>query len=48
MASLRVFIDTKDKITSIINPLYTAKGFMQNDFDEKVVKKILAKLATQF
>lgn len=48
MASLRVLVDTKDKTISIINPLYIAKGFLQNDFDEKAAKEILAKLVTQF
>ncbi|WP_309500111.1 hypothetical protein [Sulfurovum sp.] len=48
MASLRVLVDTKDKIISIINPLYIAKGFLQNDFEENAAKEILAKLVTQF
>lgn len=48
MASLRVLVDTKDKSISITNPLYMTKGFLQNDFNEKSAKKILAKLMTQF
>lgn len=48
MASLRVLVDTKDKTMSIINPLYIAKGFLQNDFEENAAKEILAKLVTQF
>jgi len=48
MASLRVLIDTKEKSISITNPLYLAKGFMQDDFDEKIAKNILDKLLTHF
>ncbi len=48
MASLRVLVDTKEKYISITNPLYMAKGFLQNDFDEKEAKKVLVKLITQF
>ncbi len=48
MASLRVLVDTKEKTISITNPIYMAKGFLQNDYDEKSAKKILDKLITQF
>jgi len=48
MASLRVLVDTKEKTISITNPMYIAKGFLQNDYDEKSVKKILDKIITQF
>lgn len=48
MATLRVLIDTKEKSISITNPLYLAKGFLQNDFDEKVAKKLLVKLIENF
>jgi len=48
IASLRVIIDTKEKSISITNPLYLSKSFMQNDFDEKVAKEILAKLIIAF
>jgi len=48
MASLRVLIDTKEKTISITNPTYMAKGFLQEDFDEKVTKNILTKLIDSF
>ncbi len=48
MASLRVLVDTKEKTISITNPIYMAKGFLQNDYDEKSAKKLLDKLITQF
>lgn len=48
MASLRVLVDTKEKTISITNPIYMAKGFLQNDYDEKSAKKTLNKLITQF
>ncbi len=48
MASLRVLVDIKDKTISITNPLYIAKGFLQDDFDEKTAKKILAQLIIGF
>ena len=48
MASLRVLIDTKEKSISITNPLYIAKGFLQDDFDETSANKVLVRLLTQF
>jgi len=48
MASLRVLVDTKEKTISITNPLYIAKGFLQDDFDEKTANKILVRLLTHF
>jgi len=48
IASLRLLVDTKEKTISITNPLYMAKGFLQNDFDETNANKILARLLTQF
>jgi len=48
MASLRVLVDSKEKTISITNPIYMAKGFLQNDYNEKAAKKILDKLITQF
>ena len=48
MASLRLLIDDKAKTISITNPLYMAKGFMQDDFDETVAHKILVRLTTHF
>jgi len=48
MASLRVLVDTKEKKISITNPLYMAKGFLQDTFDNKAAHKLLAKLINQF
>ena len=48
MATLRVLVDTKEKTMSITNPLYLTKGFLQNDFDEKASKKLLAQLIETF
>jgi len=48
MASLRIIVDTKEKTISITNPLYMAKGFLQNDFDEKSAHTVLEKVLTQF
>jgi len=48
MATLRVLVDTKEKSISITNPLYLTKGFLQNDFDEKVANKLLVKLIENF
>ena len=48
MATLRVLVDTKEKVISITNPLYLAKAFMQKEFDEKSAKKILDTLIIQF
>lgn len=47
-ASLRVLFDTKNKQTSISNPFYTMKAFMQDDFDEKVASATLNKLHSTF
>lgn len=48
MATLRVLIDTKEKNINITNPLYISKGFLQDDFDEKVAKTLLAKIVKAF
>ena len=48
MGALRVLVDTKEKSISITNPLYMAKGFMQDDYDEKVPKKVLRNLLIAF
>ena len=48
MASLRVLIDTKEKTISITNPLYMAKGFLQDEHDDKAAKKLLARLIDKF
>ena len=48
MASLRAIIDTKEKTFSIMNPLYVAKGYLQEDYDEKAAKTLLVKLIEAF
>ena len=48
IATLRVLVDKKKKRISITNPIYMAKGFLQSDYDEKKVKKILVKLLEKF
>jgi uncharacterized protein (DUF302 family) len=47
-ASLRLLVNEKDNHISITNPLYMAKGFMQDDFDEKIPKETLAKITANF
>jgi len=47
-ASLRLLVNKKDNHISITNPLYMAKSFMQNDFDEKIPKEALAKITSNF
>ena len=48
IATLRALVDTKEKTLNITNPLYLAKGFLQDDFDEKEAKKILSELIIAF
>jgi hypothetical protein len=48
MASLRLLVNKRDNHISITNPLYLAKAFMQDDFDEKVPKEILTKITSNF
>lgn len=48
MATLRVLINNKEKTISITNPLYLAKAFMQEEFDETAAKALLAKINTAF
>ncbi|MEA1880128.1 MAG: hypothetical protein U9N11_05755 [Campylobacterota bacterium] len=48
MASLRVLIDSTEKTISITNPLYMSKGFLQDNYDDKVAKKILVQLIEEF
>ncbi|MCK4441713.1 MAG: hypothetical protein KAU90_06880, partial [Sulfurovaceae bacterium] len=47
-ASLRLLINKKENQISITNPLYILKAFMQNEFDEKSAKEILASLVKNF
>jgi hypothetical protein len=48
LGTLRLLIDVKEKKMSITNPLYLAKAMLQNDFDEKGAKEILATLVKAF
>lgn len=48
IASLRLLVDTKEKTISITNPIYMAKGFLQDAFDEKISKEILDLLLSEF
>ena len=48
MATLRALVDTKEKTLNITNPLYLAKAFLQDDFDEKTAKEVLSKLIIVF
>jgi len=47
-AALHVLINKKDNEISIMNPLYFEKAFLQDDFDEASVKKVLSKLNAAF
>ncbi len=48
VSDLRLLIDKKNKTISITNPLYTAKAFQQNEFEEQKAKKILTTLNNTF
>ena len=48
MATLRLLIDPKNKQISITNPLYVAKAFMQDEFDDTIPKKILESISKEF
>jgi len=48
ISSLRVLIDKKKKKISITNPIYMAKGFLQNSFDEKSIKIVLNNIINNF
>jgi uncharacterized protein (DUF302 family) len=48
IATLRALVDTKEKTLNITNPLYLAKGFLQDDFDEKEARKVLSELIIAF
>ncbi len=48
MASLRLLVNKKDNHISITNPLYLAKAFMQDEYDDKAAKKVLASLTSHF
>jgi hypothetical protein len=48
VSTLRVLIDKEHKQTTISNPLYFAKAFMQDDYSSDVPASILKKLQTIF
>ena len=48
LATLRLLIDPKNNQISITNPLYLAKAFLQDKFQEKEPKKILTALDNEF
>jgi len=48
IGTLRLLIDTKNKQISITNPIYLAKAFLQDEFDKKISKNILATLVGEF
>jgi len=47
-STLRVVVDKKNKITSISNPIYVMRAFMQKEYDEKLATDILATLRGAF
>ena len=48
IASLRLLVNKKDNHISITNPLYIAKAFMQDNYDEAKAKAVLAKITDKF
>ena len=48
LGTLRLLIDPKNKQISITNPVYLAKAFLQNEFNNEVPKKILSALVGEF
>ena len=48
IASLRLLVNKKDHHISITNPLYMAKAFMQEQYNEKQAKETLAKITAKF
>jgi len=47
-ASLRLLVNKKDNHISITNPVYMAKAFMQDQYDDKVAKATLKKITDNF
>jgi len=47
-ASLRLLVNKKDKHISITNPVYMAKAFMQDGYDDKTAKETLQKITSNF
>ncbi|MCH9812350.1 MAG: hypothetical protein K0U47_00195 [Epsilonproteobacteria bacterium] len=48
MATLRILIDQENNQTTITNPLYFAKAFMQDNFDEASAQVLLQKMNVLF
>jgi len=48
LGTLRLLIDPKNNQISITNPIYLAKAFLQEGFNEKVPKELLTVLVTEF
>ncbi len=48
VGSLRLLVDKEDNQISISNPLYFAKAFMGEKFDEATAQKVLAKIVAAF
>ena len=48
VASLRLLVNKKDNHISITNPLYMAKAFMQDNYDEAKAKAVLEKITGKF
>ena len=48
IGSLRLLVNKKDNHISITNPLYMAKAFMQDQYDEKSAKATLGKITAKF
>jgi len=48
MGSLRLLVNKKDHHISITNPLYMAKAFMQESYDEAAAKATLSKITAKF
>ena len=47
-STLRVLINQNENQISITNPLYTLKGFLQDDFDKEAALKILTAITSTF
>ena len=47
-STLRVLVNQNEKQISITNPLYTLKGFLQDDFDKETASKILTAITSKF
>ena len=47
-AVLRIFVDAKEKMISLTNPLYFGRAFMQDDYDSSVFKALHSSLTSTF